>query len=389
MMSEPVLDAMVLLDERDRTEENLRLLDLVERATPEELERALGLLSARAASGGPSELHLLAVGLALAKRFNEAIPVYQAAIEAAPDRPEFRLNLAAAYMKTGQVELAGAGLDTAMAAAASGQVRMAGRTRDQVRAAFQRRRDQLDAWIAWRDKEHQLVRLRVRMLRERVAADDATVTDRVRLANDLLALRSFPGAEETLDEAGGILEAAQEVEPQNAEVLERLVFVYALTRDGRLNDVLRQLEVVAPNSAVLAAFARSRKAADRESKARREKAESLFQVAITRLRTPEADAALAALRQFVRRAPRSRYFRGMLLFGEYLNGNLAQAVALAEALEAEPGLSHEEHFNIGQVFWHHDEERGRAHLAAAYDKAATEQERRDVDEVIAMLERQR
>jgi hypothetical protein len=79
----------------------------------------------------------------------------------------------------------------------------------------------------------------------------------------------------------------------------------------------------------------------------------------------------------------------MLMFGEYMNGNMAQAVALAEALEAESGLSHEEHFNIGQVFWHHDEERGRAHLAAAYDKAATEQERRDVDEVIAMLERQR
>jgi hypothetical protein len=77
------------------------------------------------------------------------------------------------------------------------------------------------------------------------------------------------------------------------------------------------------------------------------------------------------------------------MFGEYMNGNLALAVALAEALEGESGLSHEEHFNIGQVFWHHDEGRGRGHLAAAYEKAATEQERRDVDEVIAMLERQR
>jgi hypothetical protein len=62
-MTEPVLDAMVLLDDGDRTEENLRLPDLVERATPEELERALGVLSGRAASGGPSDVHLLAVGL--------------------------------------------------------------------------------------------------------------------------------------------------------------------------------------------------------------------------------------------------------------------------------------------------------------------------------------
>ena len=388
-MTEPVLDSMVLLDDRERTEENIRLLDLVERATPEELERALGVLSGRAASGGPSDAHLLAVGLASARRFNEAIPVYQAAIEAAPERPEFRLNLAAAYVQTGQVELAGTTLDTAMAAAADGQVRMAGRTRDQVRAAFQRRREEINRWTAWRDKQHQLLRLRVGMLRERVAGGDATVADRVRLTNDLLALRSFPGAEETLDEAGGVLEAALEAEPRNVGVLERLVFVYALSRDGRLNDVLRQLEVVAPYSPALTAFARSGKATDRESEAWREKAESLFHVAVTRLRTPEAEDALAALRQFVRRAPRSRKFRGMLMFGEYMNGNMAQAVALAEALEAESGLSHEEHFNIGQVFWHHDEERGRAHLAAAYDKAATEQERRDVDEVIAMLDRQR
>src|SRR5580693_9044448 len=68
VMTEPVLDAVVLLDDRDRTEENLRLLDLVERATPEELERALGVLSGRAASGGPSDVHLLAVGLASARR---------------------------------------------------------------------------------------------------------------------------------------------------------------------------------------------------------------------------------------------------------------------------------------------------------------------------------
>jgi tetratricopeptide (TPR) repeat protein len=267
VMTEPVLDTLVLLDDRDRTEGNLRLLDLVERATPEELERALGVLSGRAASGGPSDVHLLAVGLASARRFDEAIPVYRAAIEVAPERPEFRLNLAAVYVKIGQVELAGTTLDTALAAAADGQVRMAGRTRGQVRAAFQRRREEINRWTAWRDKQHQLLRLRVGMLRERVAVGEATAADRVRLANDLLALRSFPGAEETLDEASGVLEAAQEAEPRNAEVLERLVFVYALARDDRINDVLRQLELAAPNSPVLAAIARSGMATDRESEA--------------------------------------------------------------------------------------------------------------------------
>jgi tetratricopeptide (TPR) repeat protein len=385
-MSEPVLDATVLLDDRDRTEGNLRLLALVKRATPEELERVLGVLSAGAASGGPSELHLLAVGLASARRFDEAIPVFRAAIEAAPGRPEFRLNLAAAYVETGQVELAGATLDRAMAAAASGQVRMAGRTRDQVRAAFQRRRDELDKWIAWRDKQRQLVRLRIGMLRERVAAGDATMADRVQLASELLRLRKFPDTEETLAEVASVLEVAQAMEPRNAEVLELLAYLYVLIHDNRQHDMLRQLEEVAPDSRVLAAFTVSEEDVTRGMGDRRARAESLFEVAVTRIRTPDAEAALAELRLVARNSPRNREFRGMLMFGEYVNGNMAQAVALAESLAAEPDLSHGEHFNIGQVFWSHDEERGRAHLAAAYDKASTEQERRDVDEIIAMLE---
>lgn len=385
-MSEPVLDVMVLLDDGDRTEENLQLLDVVERATPEELERALSVLSAKAAGGGPAQLHLLAVGLASARRVDEAIPVYQAAIEAAPDRPEFRLNLAAAYVKTGQVELAAATLDSAMTAAVSGEVRMAGRTRDQVRAAFQRRREELGSWIAWRDKQHQLVRLRVGMLRERVAVGDAVVADQVQLASELLRLRNFPGSEETLAEAASVLGAAQAMEPRNAEVLERLALVYAMTRDGRLGDVLRQLEAVEPDSRALAAFTVTEEDAVREMGDRRARARSLFDVAVTRVRTPDADAALAELRRVVRSSPSNREFRGMLMFGEYVNGNMPQAVTHAEALAAEPDLTHAEHFNIGQVFWFQDKRRGRAHLAAAYDKAATGQERRDVDEIIAMLE---
>jgi hypothetical protein len=80
------------------------------------------------------------------------------------------------------------------------------------------------------------------------------------------------------------------------------------------------------------------------------------------------DEAIPVYRAAIEAAPdRSRDFRGMLMFGEYVNGNMAQAVALAKALEAGPDLSHDEHFNIGQVFWHHDVGRGRAHLAAAYD----------------------
>jgi hypothetical protein len=74
---------------------------------------------------------------------------------------------------------------------------------------------------------------------------------------------------------------------------------------------------------------------------------------------------------------------------EYVNGNLEPALALAEELAAEPDLTHAEDFNIGQVFWFADQQRGRAHLAAAYAKAANDEERRDVDEVIAILERPR
>jgi tetratricopeptide (TPR) repeat protein len=379
---------MVLLDDSDRTAENLRLLNLVERATPEELEQALSELSAQAAGGGPVELHLLAVGLASARRFDEAIPVYQAAIEAAPDRAEFRLNLAAAYVKTGQVELAAATLDGAMAATDSGVVRMEGGTKAQVRAAFQRRRDELGNWIAWRDQQYQLVRLRVGMLRERVAGHP-TVADQVELSHELLRLRNFPGAEETLAEAVGLLEAAHAAEPGNQEALERLALVYAMTNDDRLGDILRRLEAVDPDSRALAAFTVTEQDAAREMGERRTRAHSLMDVAMTRARTPEAEAALAELRHLVRSAPGNRSYRAMLMFGEYVNGNLEPALALAEELAAEPDLTHAEDFNIGQVFWFADQQRGRAHLAAAYAKAANDEERRDVDEVIAMLERPR
>jgi len=383
VMSEPGLDLMWLLDDSDRTEDNLRLLDLVERATPEELDGAFDVLSAGASRGSSAAVHLFAMGLARAGRIDEAIPVFRAAIAGAPDRLEFWLNLAVAYVRVGQVDLAAATLDSAMAAAESGQVRMAGADSDRVCAAVQRRRDELAEWISWRHNELRLIQLRASMLRERVAAGEATTDDRIQLVNTLMILRQVAGSDETLAEAGALLESVHLVEPHNVEALERLVYIYASTNDDRLDGMLRELEGVAANSSVLRAFAVSRQDTAEHIETMRTRATSLFELAIAR--GPEAEAALVELRQLVRCVPSNRDYRGFLMFAEHVNGNVARAMALAELQDGEVDLSHAEHFNVAQVFWQQDEARGRRHLSAAYEKASTDEERRDVEEMLANL----
>lgn len=386
-MSEPGLDLMWLLDDSDRTEENLRLLDLVERATPEELERALDMLSAGASSGSPAAVHLFAMGLATAGRMDEAIPVFRTAIAGAPDRLEFRLNLAVSYVRVGHVDLAAATLDSAIAAADNGQVRIGGADREQIRVTVRRRRDELTEWISWRDNEFRLTRLRASMLRERVEAGAATTDDRLQLVDALMTMRNIAGSDETLAEAADLCESVRDVEPRNVKALERLVAVYAIMDVDRCDDMLRELEDVAPNSTVLRAFAVTGQDAAEHFEAMQARVVSLFEVAIAG--GPETEAALTELRRLARTAPRNREYRGYLMFAEHVNGNVAQAMAMAEVQDSETDLSHAEHFNVAQVFWRQDETRARRHLAAAYEKASTDEERRDVEEIFANLSRPR
>lgn len=373
---------MLLMDDRDRTEENLRLLSQVDHATPEELEGILDLLSANASTRAPSAVHLLAMGLAGAQRLNEAIAAFRSAVESAPDRLEFRLNLAVAYARVGQVDLAAATLDRTAELADSGDVSLTGADQAQTRAAVQRRRDELAEWMRWRDDQRRLTQLRADMLGERIARGEATTEDRVQLANALLMLR-HDSSHETLAEAAVVLESVRTAEPRHVEALERLAHVYALLDDDRCDEVLRELEAAEPNSALLRAFVVTDRDAAEHVATMRERATALFELAVTR--GPEAEAALAELRQLAQTAPSNRTHRGMLMFAEHIHGNVARAMALAELQDAQSDLSHAEHFNVAQVFWGQDEARGRRHLSAAYQKASSDEERRDVQELLALL----
>uniref|UniRef100_UPI003F491278 tetratricopeptide repeat protein n=1 Tax=Nonomuraea sp. CA-252377 TaxID=3240003 RepID=UPI003F491278 len=381
-MSEPVLDLMLLMDDVDRTEENLRLLNQVDHATPEELERVLDLLSAKASTGSPSALHLLAMGLAGAQRMDDAIMAFRSAIESAPHRLEFRLNLAVAHARVGQIDLAMATLDRTAALVDSGQVRLAGCDQAQTRAAVQRRRDELAEWMRWRDDQRRLTRLRAGMLRERIARGEATTEDRVQLANALLRL-NHESTPKVLEEIAAVLESVRAVEPRHVEALERLALVYGKLNDDRCDEVLRELEVVEPNSAVLRAYAVSPQATAEYAATMRARVTALFELAISR--GPDSEAALADLRPLAQMAPSNREYRGMLMFAEHVHGNVARAMELAELQDAESDLSHAEHYNVAQIFWGQDEARARGHLSAAYQKASTDEERRDVEEMLALL----
>ncbi|MDA3645056.1 tetratricopeptide repeat protein [Saccharopolyspora indica] len=387
MVREPRLDLQWLLDANDRSGDSPALLDRLERATPEEAERALAVLAARAADGSAAALHLHATGLVAVGRVDEAIPVLREAISRAPERTEFRLNLAVAYVRVGAVDLAAATLDAAIAAAEAGQLRLADIDRHQIRVAVQRRRDELTAWIAWRDEDYRMLRLRADMLRERIALGEATTADRVQLANALLALRKAADIEDTMAEATSVLEAAYAIEPGNVGVLERLLYAYGVTHDERFDEVLRQLEQADPNSLVLREFTRSGRDADHAELAATLRARiiELFEIAVDLEQRPEADAAIVGLREMLKSFPANREYLGMLMFAEHIHGESAQASAIAEKLEASVDLTHSEHFNMAQVFWSHDQPRGERHLLAAYDKAANDDERRDVDDLRALL----
>ncbi|WP_125788037.1 tetratricopeptide repeat protein [Amycolatopsis sp. WAC 01375] len=387
MMREPRLDLQWLLDDHDQSGDSPALLDQLERATPEEAERGLAVLAARAADGSATATHLYATGLVTVGRVDESIPVLREAIARAPERVEFRLNLAAAYVRVGAVDLAAATLDAAIAAAEAGQLRLADADRHQIRVAVQRRRDELTAWIAWRDEDYRMLRLRADMLRERIRLGEETTADRVQLANALLTLRKAADIEDPLAEAAGVLEAAYAIEPGNVGVLERLLYVYGVTHDERFDEVLRRLEQADPNSRVLREFTRSGRDTDDVELAAtlRTRTTELFKTAVDLEQRPEADAAMVGLREMLKSFPANREYLGMLMFAEHIHGESVRASAIAEKLEASRDLTHSEHFNMAQVFWSHDQPRGERHLLAAYDKAADDGERRDVDELRALL----
>jgi tetratricopeptide (TPR) repeat protein len=335
--------------------------------------------------GSPSSKHVYAVGLAVAGRVHEAVPLLRSAVTARPDRVEFRLNLATAYVRLGEMDLAAGALDAAIDAARAGEIRAAGWDIQQLIDDLRRRRDELFAWISWRTEEYRMLRLRADMLRERLRLGGATTADMVQLARTLLMLRTDADSEETIPEAVTVLEAAYTAEPRNVEVLEQLIYISVASNDRPRRDrLLRELERVDPNTPLLRAFEIDRKNTGGHLAERREsRAAELFELAMAG--SAESRAALIELRRLQRGNPDSRECRARLMFAECFVGDRKTALTLAREADADPDLPLEDHCTVAQILWSHDRPRASRHLSAAREMAQDDDDRRFVEMTAGIL----
>jgi tetratricopeptide (TPR) repeat protein len=206
--------------------------------------------------------------------------------------------------------------------------------------------------LGFTPRDEELTRLQESSLREIIrSSPDRTAGASVRLAR-LLLRRAKVEADDTLaQEAASVLEDLRQQRPRTPAILEPLVSCY-LYHDAhqRLSGVLRELEDVSPESPGLTAAA-------------------------------EIDVS--------KNAEKNRDARLNLALALAMSGRRDEALTHAASLAQVAVDDSRFHGNLGQVFWlSGDAGRGRHHLDLASRLAENDEERQQVVECIAHLERQ-
>jgi len=102
----------------------------------------------------------------------------------------------------------------------------------------------------------------------------------------------------------------------------------------------------------------------------------------------QVEAALAELARIACGAPANWNYRLNYAFGLLIAGRSDDAVAEAGVLAEQDIPEHSFHFNLGQIFWGSGAvEQGRHHLGLALEYATTDEERQDVFDRLAELDR--
>jgi hypothetical protein len=342
--------------------------------------------------GDAAQQHVFALALAAAGDLPAAAAELSKILRERPDAHDVRLNLAKALTLAGHYD--SARQEASRVAQAS--------TDEEEREYATILMQKIDHALKYSERAVKFARLRLLLLRERVArgeADRASLRD---LANMLVRLRSDDA--KYVSEAIAILEQLREANPNDIEVIEDLAFtfVYAFDTDASVDEILFQrdkwdellleLERKKPHSSLLTALRRvlaTTEPSGPDLKDRQqdedEQTERLFARAMSD--EPGRDRALEELRHFVhsRRGDDSLGLN-YLMFAEERAGNHESALSLADKLASEPDLPHEYHFNLGQLFWAVGAtDRGRYHLDQAYATARNDNERQDATEMLAAL----
>lgn len=323
-----------------------------------------------------ADVHFAGLALAEGRWLSQAVAAFDRAVALRPTSDIDRLDAAIALVELGE-------MDDAL-------VRLAPLVdSDQVKDPARRLRDQVSDAQHNLDRERALASLQIAALRERISGGTATPADRVELARLLLGL-SLSGVEERgCQQALMVLEPVLAANPRYVEALEIKVAALIYTGDGAgLERALIDLERLAPDSNILGFYEQMRRAEHSGERAPHHVGDrDLLQLATTGV-GPEADAALASLRERQRSLPDDEEYTVAIMFAAIAQQRYDVAVELADDLAKRRPSTYELHYNLGQVYWMTgDPQRGRQHLTVAANLARDDQERRNVAESVAQLSR--
>jgi tetratricopeptide (TPR) repeat protein len=355
------------------------LLQQLAEAGPDHQNDILAELSQRAEQAPTVEAWAAyAYGLSVCGRYADAIDVRSQLadqIDDGPQREELRLGIAANHMNLGEVNLALQEL-SALAETATQP-----RVRDEAAEQVARIRQ----WQQDRSEDMHWQRLKIDAMRERIAGGSAGHSDHYQLGHALIRLWIVGDSSVTQAMVDEVTAAAVHEYPGSAELHElRVLFLMRCSpdRSGELDDELLALERLDPDSSVLREYATIGYADQvRHHEQIREQLRSMLQGVLQ----PDPEIQTAAVRDIEALAaefPENTEVRAGLGLALACAGHPSGAIEQAEWLVPRAGTSHALHLTLGQTFWHAgDHERGRAHFQLAYDYAANDGDRADVDSV--------
>lgn len=358
------------------------LLGKIQSGLESEKEAALGELYERVHNSDDDRAwNLLGIGLLQTGRYTDAVEVFSFLNKNQPDNDLYRANLAASFSYAGQFELARFHYQYLADQAKTEEGRDYGR---KGLASIQQA-------LKEEENEKTYIDLQVAALLERRAQGEAGPNHYHRLAFIYLQREQTPEPPATLAEITALLEEGLAKYPQSIDILELLALCYSRTRnDDRLEATLRSIERIDPDHRVLQIFQnQEEQAVEKYENEMNERAFSL----LNQMQSQDQairQAALADLRSMVTMFPANGWYRSVYGLALALNGRKADAIRQAEIAAETAGEDHSTHFHLGQIFWNSgDPDRGRKHLELSHRYAGSDEERRDVSELIAHFESER
>ena len=357
-----------------------RLVERARTGTPSEQDAAISELVGRAEkSNDKYDWNLVAMALFEARRFDEAISIFDKLIQAFPAEDVIRLNLATSYSQVSQVGLCRLHLKYLAEHGGTEEIRKMGR--EQL-AGYEQ-------FIGLTEADTELRKLQIAALREATSSDGCPAEDFARLAKLFWRAAVLEPDRGWRDQSRTTLEAGVAKYPQDVTLLELLVGAY-LSGDpeSRLDETLRRLERLAPDSQifnVLEETSRGDTASwGRDMSQRVGHLLNLVASDDPALREP----ALSDLRRIVDQYPQNPEYRLHYGFALMVIGDREEAARQAKILDSLDESTHSFHFNLGQIFYYcGDQVKGRAHLELAAKYANDEQERSDTWRLISDLEK--